>query len=287
MANVSKAVLVTGCSSGIGAATALRLVRGGWRVYASARQVGTLTGLKEAGCETLALDVNDEESRASAVVEVERREGAVGILVNNAGYGQSGAIATLPIDKLRAQFETNVVGLLRLTQLALPAMRRQGWGRVVNLSSMGGKLSFPGFGAYHASKHAVEALSDALRYESKKFGLDVIVIEPGFIRSAFNDTAASSLGSAADASDPFAAFDESVRYATSEFERTSPIARLGGSPEDVAAVVDRAIRAGRPRARYRVTASAAVFLALRRIVSDATWDRLMSASFPQPGPIMK
>lgn len=168
-----------------------------------------------------------------------------------------------------------------------PRCAARAWGRVVNLSSMGGKLSFPGFGAYHASKHAVEALSDALRYESKKFGVDVIVIEPGFIRSAFNDTAASSLGSAADASDPFAAFDDSVRKTTSEFERTSPIARLGGSPEDVAAVVDRAIRAGRPRARYRVTASAAVFLALRRIVSDATWDRLMSASFPQPGPIMK
>lgn len=128
MASVSKAVLVTGCSSGIGAATALRLVRGGWRVYASARQVDALTGLKEAGCETLALDVNEEESRASAVAEVERREGAVGVLVNNAGYGQSGAIATLPIDKLRAQFETNVFGLLRLTQLALPAMRRQGLG---------------------------------------------------------------------------------------------------------------------------------------------------------------
>ena len=155
MAEVSKAVLITGCSSGIGAATALRLRQAGWKVYASGRKTETLGKLRQAGCETLALDVTDETSMQAAVRAVEEREGAVGVLVNNAGYSQSGALESLPMDKVRAQFETNVFGLLRMCQLALPKMRAQGWGRIVNVSSMGGKLTFPGGGAYHATKYAV------------------------------------------------------------------------------------------------------------------------------------
>ena len=166
-------VLITGCSSGIGHATAERLAAAGWTVYATARKPETLAELEARGCRTLALDVTDEASMEAAVAAVEGEHGSVGALVNNAGYSQSGAIETVPMEKVRAQFETNVFGLVRMCQLVLPAMRAAGRGRIVNVSSMGGKLVFPGGGAYHASKHAVEALSDALRFEVRAFGVRV------------------------------------------------------------------------------------------------------------------
>jgi NAD(P)-dependent dehydrogenase (short-subunit alcohol dehydrogenase family) len=185
----SRAVLITGCSSGIGWATAERLSRRGWTVYATARNVEDISPLAQSGCRLLPLDVTDEESMRHAVEEVERIEGAVGVLINNAGYSQSGAIEEVPLEKVRRQFETNVFGLVRMCQLALPGMREQGFGRIVNLSSMGGRLTFPGGGFYHASKHAVEAVSDALRFEVRDFGVDVVVIEPGLIHTGFVQTA--------------------------------------------------------------------------------------------------
>src|SRR5215210_2549030 len=187
--NVSKAVLITGCSSGIGRATAERLANVGWRVYATARNVESVAPLEERGCVLLPLDVTEEDSMISAVDEVARREGTVGVLVNNAGYSQSGAVEAVPIDKVRRQFETNVFGLVRMCQLVLPGMRGQGFGRIVNVSSMGGRLTFPGGGYYHATKYAVEALSDALRFEVRGFGVEVVVVEPGLIRTAFAQTA--------------------------------------------------------------------------------------------------
>ena len=135
---VSKAVLITGCSSGIGHATAEHLARSGWAVYATGRRPGSLADLADAGCRTLALDVLDEGSMRAAVAEVESEEGAVGVLVNNAGYGQSGAVEAVPLDLVRRNFETNVFGYLRMAQLVLPGMRRQRWGRIVNLSSVDG-----------------------------------------------------------------------------------------------------------------------------------------------------
>ena len=144
MSEPSKAVLITGCSSGIGRATAQRLARSGWTVYASARRPESIAALQDAGCRTLALDVTDEGSMLAAVEKVEQAEGAVGVLINNAGYSQSGAIETVPLDAVRRQFETNVFGLVRLTQLVLPRMRDQRWGKIVNVGSMGGRLSFPG-----------------------------------------------------------------------------------------------------------------------------------------------
>src|SRR5690242_16340324 len=149
--SASRAVLITGCSSGIGKATALRLVKKGWSVYATARRLDELSATTAAGCVPLALDVRDEASMISAVRAVEAEHGAVGVLVNNAGYSQSGAVEAVPLDRVRAQFETNVFGLARLIQLSLPGMRKQGWGRIVNMSSMGGRLTFPGFGYYHAT----------------------------------------------------------------------------------------------------------------------------------------
>ena len=178
-------MLVTGCSTGIGRATAEHLAEKGWTVYATARRPESIEDLREKGCRTLALDVTDEDSMRAAVQEVEAAEGAVGVLVNNAGYSQSGAVESVKLDDVRAQFETNVFGLVRMCQLVLPGMRRQGWGKIVNVSSMGGKLTFPGGGIYHGTKHAVEAISDALRFEVRGFGVDVIVIEPGLIRTQF------------------------------------------------------------------------------------------------------
>src|SRR5215216_5171081 len=227
--NVSKAVLITGCSSGIGWATAERLVDVGWRVYATARNFQKIALLEQRGCKLLPLDVTDEDSMISAVDAVERREGAVGVLLNNAGYSQSGAVEEVSMEKVRRQFETNVFGLVRMCQLVLPEMRRQGFGRIVNLSSMGGKLTFPGGGFYHASKYAVEAISDALRFEARGFGVEVVVVEPGLIRTGFAQTAVSSIGDDGAKDGPYAGFEAAVARATRENYEKGPLARLGGN----------------------------------------------------------
>lgn len=279
---VSKAVLVTGCSSGIGKATALRLAKNGWTVWATARRKESLAELEAAGCHTLSLDVDDEASMERAVRTVEAAHGAVGVLINNAGYSQSGAIESVPMERVRKQFETNVFGLVRLTQLVLPKMRAQRWGRVINLSSMGGKLVFPGGGFYHATKYAVEAISDALRFEVRAFGVDVVLIEPGLIRSGFSEAAVGQM-STPDGADPYASFHETVARATKESYEKGPLARLAGEPDDVARAIEKAMSARRPRARYTVSASAKLLLAQRAILSDGAWDAFLRTSFPSPG----
>lgn len=274
-------VLITGCSSGIGAATARRLAERGWPVYATARDPDDLADLPE-GCRRLALDVTDESSMVAAVRAIEAEHGAVWGLVNNAGYSQSGAVETLSLQLIRRQFETNVVGLVRLCQLALPAMRRVGSGRIVNMSSMGGRLTFPGAGAYHASKHAVEAFSDALRFEVAGFGVRVIVIEPGLVRTRYASTTIETIDELEHAG-PYDAFHASVARVTQESYEKGPLAQLGGGPERVARVVEKALTARRPRTRYRVTASARVFLLTRRLLPDRVWDLVLSGFFPRPG----
>jgi NAD(P)-dependent dehydrogenase (short-subunit alcohol dehydrogenase family) len=273
-------VLITGCSSGIGRATALRLLRDGHTVYATARRVETLAELEAAGCATLELDVASDESRRAAVSEVESRHGTVGVLVNNAGYSQSGALETLPLAALRDQLETNLVGLLGMCQLVLPAMRGRRRGTIVNIGSMGGRLTFPGGGAYHASKYALEALSDVLRFEVGGQGVDVVLVEPGIIRTGFADTVAERIPSA---DDDYAGFNAHVATATRAAYERGLLARLGGSPEDVAAVIARAVTARQPRTRYAVTPSAHLMIGLRRLLPDRAWDRLIAGSFPRPG----
>ena len=272
-------VLVTGCSSGIGQATADRLARNGWTVYASARRLESMTELEAAGCRLLRLDVTDDDSMRAAVEEIERAEGAVGALVNNAGYSLSGAVESIALEDARRQFETNVFGLARLTQLVLPAMRRQGTGRIVNVSSMGGRLTFPGGGWYHASKHAVEALSDALRFEVQGFGIDVVVIEPGLVRTDFAETA---VGSIPVDDGPYSRFNAAVGAATVGVYNGFFGRRLGGGPDTVAQAIERALSAKRPRTRYRVTASAKLILTLRRLLTDRTWDAIIRRSYPTP-----
>ncbi|WP_428261210.1 oxidoreductase [Haliangium sp.] len=280
--SLPKVVLITGCSSGIGKATALRLHRAGYLVYATARRPETLGELAEAGCRTVALDVTDEASMASAVARIEAEHGAVDVLVNNAGYSQSGALEEVAIDAVRRQFETNVFGLMRLTQLVLPGMRSRGWGKIVNLGSMGGKLTFPGGGVYHATKHALEALSDALRFEVRGFGVDVILIQPGLIRTSFSDAAVGSMAANQSSGEPYESFNLAVAKATQEAYESGLLAKLAGGPDDVARVIERALRARRPRARYTVTASAKLLLTQRKLMSDRVWDAFLRSQFPQP-----
>jgi NAD(P)-dependent dehydrogenase (short-subunit alcohol dehydrogenase family) len=276
----SKAVLITGCSSGIGHATAELLAREGWTVYATARRPETLADLERAGCKALALDVTDEASMTAAVDAVVQAEDAVGVLINNAGYSQSGAVESVPLDQVRRQFETNVFGLIRMCQLVLPGMRDQHWGRIVNLSSMGGRLTFPGGGLYHGTKYAVEAISDALRFEVRGFGVEVIVIEPGLIVTNFGETAAGSVG-AVPTDGPYADFNREVGHAVEQVYR-GPLARFGGGPETVAQTIAGALKAERPKTRYPVTASARVMMAQRRLMPDRLWDLLMRTEFPVP-----
>lgn len=280
MPEPSKAVLITGCSSGIGHATAEHLATAGWTVYATARRPETLTDLEAKGCQILALDVTSEDSMQAAVSAVTEAHGAVGVLINNAGYSQSGAVESVPLDQARAQFETNVFGLLRMCQLALPGMRAQGWGKVVNISSMGGRLTFPGGGLYHATKYSVEALSDALRFEVRGFGIDVIVVEPGLIVTRFGEVAAGSVAHTGDGG-AYDSFNRKVAEVT-EGAYKGPMAKLGAGPEAVAKTIARAIGSRRPKARYPVTASARLLMGQRRMMPDRVWDMVMRSQFPQP-----
>jgi NAD(P)-dependent dehydrogenase (short-subunit alcohol dehydrogenase family) len=279
---VSKAVLVTGCSSGIGRATAERLARRGWTVYASARQRESIKDLADAGCKLLTLDVADEASRRAAIAEVEGAEGAVGALVNNAGFGLEGPVEEVPLDEWRRQFETNVFGMVHLIQLALPGMRRQRWGRIANVSSVGGRLTFPGGGPYHASKHAVEAMSDALRYEVKPFGVRVSIIEPGIIKTKFGDTVVATVTEHG-GDGPYAEFSAGVAARTAGAYE-GPMAMLSSPPERVARVIERALRRRFPRPRYRVTAGARMILVTRAMTTDRGWDRVVRTAYPPPKP---
>jgi len=282
MARTARAVLITGCSTGIGRATAERLAkRDGWTVYATARKPESIEDLRQSGCKTLALDVTDEQSMRAAVEQVEQAEGVVWALINNAGYSQSGALESVPIDQLRAQFETNVFGLVRMCQLVLPKMRESRDGRIVNLSSMGGRLTFPGGGAYHATKYAVEALSDALRFEVSGFGIHVVLIEPGLIRTQFGAAAVGSM-SGIEEEAPYAKFNSAVA-ATTAGVYGGPLARLGARPDAVAKTIETALTKSRPKGRYPVTASARLMLGLRKVLPDRGWDALVGSTYPRPG----
>jgi NADP-dependent 3-hydroxy acid dehydrogenase YdfG len=282
MPEPSRIVLITGCSSGIGHATASHLNERGWSVYATARRPEAIADLAEAGCRTLALDVTDEASMQAAVDQV-TADGPLGALVNNAGYSQSGAIESVEMDSIRRQFETNVFGLIRMCQLVLPGMREAGAGRIVNISSMGGRLTFPGGGIYHATKHAVEAISDALRFEVHAFGVDVVCIEPGLITTEFGNAALGSIAEGAASEGPYAEFNARVGAMTAGVYESGALAKLGGGPEVVARKIERALTSRRPRPRYKVTASAHLAIAQRRLVSDRMWDAMMRTQMPQPG----
>lgn len=268
-------VLITGCSSGIGRATALGLVRSGHTVWATARKVSSLNALADAGCTVRPLDVTDEASAIAVVDEMTARHGSVGALVNNAGYGEYGPVEEVPVEDWRRQFETNVFGLVRMCQLVLPGMRAAGAGRIVNVSSMGGRMTLPGGGAYHSSKYAVESLSDALRFEVRGFGVQVSLIEPGPVTSDFVAEATT----AAFADGPYAAFSQKVAERNSE----AYAARRGtNTPEEIAAVIQSAIESPKPRSRYLIGSTARTLVGARSLLGDRAWDALLRRQLPTP-----
>jgi short-subunit dehydrogenase len=228
------------------------------------------------GARVTALDVTDEASMSAAVAEVVDEHGRVGTLVNNAGFGEYGAVEEVEIDKVRAMFETNVFGLARMCQLVMPSMRDAGSGRIINIGSMGGRFTFPMGGYYHATKYAVEALSDALRMEVKPFGVEVVVIEPGVTRSGFVGTASSSDGLVGSPDSPYEEMRASVHKANNEAYSN---AMLSASAESVAQVVLKAVEADRPRTRYLLTPAARAMVVAHTLGGDRVWDRLMTRQF--------
>lgn len=279
--------LVTGCSSGIGRATALRLHAAGYTVFATARKPETLSDLAALGMRTLALDVTDPASAEAAVELIEAEHGAVDVLVNNAGYGLSGTFEETGLDQVREQFETNVFGLVGLTQRVLPGMRARGAGTVVNVSSIFGKYAVPGGGFYHASKHAVEALSDALRLEVAGFGIRVVLVQPGPVHTPWGQTFMDHLPSGPRRADsPYRRFHErTAAYYDAIYNGTRRT--LAGTftidADQVAAAIDKAVRARRPRARYPVGFLAASTIALRRLTTDRIFDSAyIRRQFPVP-----
>ena len=291
-------VLITGCSSGIGRAAALSLHQAGFTVYATARRAEALTDLSDRGLRTLALDVTDEESMTTAVAAVEADAGAVAVVINNAGFGLYGPVEQLPMAEIRRQFETNFFGLVRLTQLVLPGMRRRGRGRILNVSSMGGRITLPGGAFYHASKYAVEALSDALRMEVAQFGIDVVLIEPGPVKTPWNDVAAGSLSTAAqpgpgadgagsDGDEAAAGGDAYREYKAAvgaSFGRAQAglFGRLGSTPEDIAKVITQAVTARRPRARYLINPVAKSLVAMNRVLPARAYDSMLRRQYGLP-----
>ena len=280
-AHSSNAILITGCSSGIGRATAELLGDRGELVFATARRPETIEELEERGCRVLTLDVTDEASMTEAVRTIESEHGAVGALINNAGFGLHGAAEETPIDDVRRQFETNFFGLARLTQMVLPKMRERRRGRIVNVSSMGGKLTFPGGAYYHASKHALEAYSDALRFELKPFGVKVVVVEPGLIKTRFGETAVDTVTEPG--SGPYVEFNRSLeKTITGAYE--GAMGRFSVGPEVVASTLAKAATSRRPRSRYLVPASIAALLLARRLMPDRAFDAFLRTVYRPPRP---
>jgi NAD(P)-dependent dehydrogenase (short-subunit alcohol dehydrogenase family) len=289
-------VLITGCSSGIGRAAAIRLHDAGLRVYATARRPATLAGLADRGIATLALDVTDEASMTAAAAQVEKEAGPVGTLINNAGYGLYGPVEQLPMAEIRREFETNFFGLVRLIQLVLPGMRRRGGGRILNVSSMGGRVTLPGGAFYHASKYAVEALSDALRMEVAQFGIDVVLIEPGPVKTPWTERAAASLSAAdpadggpeqpapADAGDdPYAVFKAAVGVSFARTEHDPLVSRLVSDADGIARVITRAVTARRPRTRYLINPVAKGMVAMSSVLPDRLFDSVVRRQYGLSG----
>jgi NAD(P)-dependent dehydrogenase (short-subunit alcohol dehydrogenase family) len=266
--------LVTGASSGIGEATARALLDAGYVTYATARRPKALGELSGRGAHALRLDTTDEASMVAAVRAVEAAHGHLDVLVNNAGYGEMGPVEEVGLEAWRRQFETNVFGLVRLTQLVLPAMRRANSGRIINVGSGGGEFTFPLAGAYHASKYALEAVSDALRFEVRAFGIEVVLIQPSPVRTPLATATVEGIRSAPDS--PYAGLVAAFRQLS---ERNAASGRGFLSAERVARVIVEAAQARRPRPRYKLGAVAQTMALLRHILSDRSWDALLGLMY--------
>ena len=266
----AKVILITGASSGIGRVSAERLLREGHTVYPLARRLEAMEPLRALGAHPLHLDVSDEAEVRAVVAQIFAAEGRIDVLWNNAGFGLFGPLEDVPLTEARRQLEVNLLGLAAMTQAVLPYMRQARRGLILNTSSIAGKIHFPLGSWYHASKHAVEGLSDCLRLELQPFGIDVVLLGPGFIATSFGSVLRDETGRFT-AGSTYRDLMERV----AEQSRRSDTGGGGSSPERVAAVVSQIVRARRPRTRYRVGQFATTLLTLRALLPDRLFDRLM------------
>lgn len=266
----ARTALVTGASAGMGKDMAFRLIDEGYTVYVAARRVEKMKDLEQAGARLIGMDISSEDDIAAAVDRIMNECGGVGVLVNNAGFGMYGAVEDTSIDDARYQFEVNLFGLARLTQLLLPAMRAQGFGKIINLSSVGGKIYTPLGAWYHATKHALEGWSDCLRLEVAQFGIDVVIVEPGIISTEFGDVM----------SGPMLERSGSGAYANLAKANAKAVGGAykdgGGSPASVITdLVMKAVRSRKPQTRYHGGQMASMLLFFRRWLPDRAFDRLI------------
>ncbi len=280
----SKSVLITGCSSGIGLASARWLRDAGWTVYPSARKAADLSALGAEGFTPIELDVASSESIQGAAARVlDATGGTLGALVNNAGFAQAGALEDVSRDALRQQFEVNVFGAHELTNCFIPTMRKQGWGRIVNVSSIFGLITSPMLGSYCATKYAMESLSDALRLELRSAGIAVALIEPGPIITRFRKNAAERASETLDTAESNygAIYEKQIERRRNRTREKKPD-WFNRPPEDVAKRIHAALESPRPRARYRVTIPARAGALLRRVAPTALVDHLLARRVPDP-----
>lgn len=263
-------VLVTGATSGIGLHTAAILANQGFLVYGAGRRQSGLDAIAERGIRSIALDLTEGQSIKQVVNQINKEAGGVDILINNAGYGSYGAIEDVPLDEARRQFQVNVFGLAELTRLILPHMRSRHRGRILNVSSMAGRMTTYMGAWYHATKYALEAFSDALRMETRRFGIDVVLVEPGCIRTAWGTIAADNLIRSS-ASGPYQS--EAIRVAKGL--NTLYTSSLPTSPQKMARIVVRAATVSRPRTRYLDGFGAKALVALHTLLPDRLFDFLM------------
>jgi NAD(P)-dependent dehydrogenase (short-subunit alcohol dehydrogenase family) len=275
MIMTQKVALVTGASSGIGEATALRLQAAGYLVYGAARRLDRMNSLSDNGVRVLSMDITDEASMVAGVKQILADNNRIDVLVNNAGFGSYGALEDVPMEDARYQFEVNLFGMARLTQLVLPAMREQRSGRIINISSVGGKIYGPMGGWYHATKFAVEGLSDSLRLELAPFGIQVVVVEPGAIRTEWGAIAGDNLLKTS-GSGVYAKHAEKVASVLASAEKNP---RLGSPPSVIAEAIIKASNTKRPRIRYAVGGGAKPILFIRRVLPDQAFDRVMKLMF--------
>lgn len=269
---MTKVALVTGASSGMGESTAILLSKQGYKVYGAARRTGQMKALESSGISVIALDLTQEESIVNCVETILKKEGRIDILINNAGYGSYGAIEDVPIEEARRQFEVNIFGLARITQLILPGMRKNKYGRIVNISSIGGKVYSP-FGAwYHATKHALEGWSDCLRIETKPFGIDVVIVEPGGVNTPWGPIAAENLKNISGKG----AYAEKVNKILT-FMNKSYASNTLTAPEVLAKVITKAATTKKPKTRYAAGYLAKPSLFMRKWLSDRMFDRIVSS----------
>lgn len=263
-----KVVLITGASSGIGKDTAKTLLGQGYTVFCAARRVEQMMDLEKLGGIPIKMDITKEEDLVAAVEQVKKTHGGVDVLINNAGFGMYGAMEDTTIDDARYQFEVNLFGLARLTQLVLPFMRDKRAGKIVNISSMGGKVYFPLGAWYHATKHALEGWSDCLRLELAQFGIDVIIIEPGIIQTSFVEVMVTPMMERSGKT-AYAELANKIEKAT----KTASEKGGGSPPSMIANAIAKAIRARKPKTRYAAGKLAKPLMFIRKWFGDRVFDR--------------